>query len=66
MRIFHIMCQPWKMAWSTLHGVDKLLQAPSEDLLQALGPTVTVFLSDVETDPWPAGNISALAAQSAR
>jgi hypothetical protein len=43
-----------------------MLQAPSEDLRKALGPTVTVFLSDVETDPWPAGNISALAAQSAR
>jgi len=40
--------------------------APSEDLRRALGPKVSVFLSDVETDPWPAGNISALAAQSAR
>lgn len=41
-------------------------KVPSEDLQKALGPTVSVFLSDVETDPWPAGNISALAAQSAR
>ena len=27
---------------------------------------VSVFLSDVETDPWPAGNVSVLAARSAR
>ncbi len=38
-------------------------KAPAPALLAALGPTVSVFLSDVETDPWPAGNITALAAR---
>lgn len=39
---------------------------PSPSLIAALGPTVSVFLSDVETDPWPQGTIKAMASKSAR
>lgn len=31
-----------------------------------LGPSVTLFLSDVETDAWPAGSLQAVAARTAR
>lgn len=37
---------------------------PSETLLNALSSNVVVFLSDVETDLWPAGAISAVANRS--
>lgn len=41
-------------------------KTPSPALVSALGPSVSVFLSDVETDPWPQGNIKGLASKSAR
>lgn len=41
-------------------------KTPSSALIAALGPTVSVFLSDVETDSWPQGRIKGLASKSAR
>lgn len=41
-------------------------KAPAASLEEAVGSSVSVFLSDVETDPWPPANITALAARSAR
>ncbi|KAL6766266.1 hypothetical protein ACKKBG_A35340 [Auxenochlorella protothecoides x Auxenochlorella symbiontica] len=42
------------------------LHQPSPQLLAALGPSTTVYLSDVETDAWPPGTIEGLAARTAR
>ncbi|BDA50140.1 hypothetical protein COCOBI_15-2680 [Coccomyxa sp. Obi] len=39
---------------------------PSSQLLEALGPRTSVFLSDVETDVWPPGLVNELASRSAR
>lgn len=38
-------------------------KAPAASLEEAVGSSVSVFLSDVETDPWPPANITALAAR---
>ncbi|GBF92662.1 hypothetical protein Rsub_05031 [Raphidocelis subcapitata] len=42
------------------------LEEPSQQLLAGLGPGVTLFLSDVETDAWPVGAVQAVAARTAR
>ncbi|CAK0786790.1 hypothetical protein CVIRNUC_010004 [Coccomyxa viridis] len=39
---------------------------PSQQLLDAVGPRTSVFLSDVETDSWRPGLLDELAAKSAR
>lgn len=41
-------------------------KSPSSQLEAALNPRVSVFLSDVETQPWANGTLQALAAKSAR
>lgn len=47
-----------------------MIQAAGEVVLvimqDALGPRTSVFLSDVETDTWPRGQLDELAARSAR
>jgi hypothetical protein len=42
------------------------LAAPSPQLVAALGPATSLFLSDVETDAWPNGTVATLAARTAR
>jgi hypothetical protein len=42
------------------------LSEPSQQLLDGLGPQVSLFLSDVETDSWPNGTVELLAARTAR
>jgi hypothetical protein len=42
------------------------LSEPSQQLLEGLGPQVSLFLSDVETDSWPNGTVEQLAGRSAR
>ncbi|KAI8466451.1 MAG: Ribokinase-like protein [Monoraphidium minutum] len=42
------------------------LAEPSRQLLDGLGPQVSLFLSDVETDAWPPGTLEAVAARTAR
>eukprot|EP00899_Mesostigma_viride_P006990 jgi/Mesvir1/16292/Mv13025-RA.1 len=42
------------------------LAQPSPSLMAALDPRVTVFLSDVEADPWPRGTLEGLLPKVAR
>ena len=42
------------------------LAAPAPRLLAGLSPRVSLFLSDVETDAWPAGAVERVAAKAAR
>ncbi|KAK9805593.1 hypothetical protein WJX72_006726 [[Myrmecia] bisecta] len=59
------------MAQGQQRGLDAMgkvypFKTPSQQLLDALGPQTSIFLSDVETDVWPPGTVADLAARSAR
>lgn len=47
-------------------GKVKPLADPSQQLVDALGGTTSVFLSDVETDAWPNGTVAGLATRTRR